>query len=221
MNYEASVLLPLYKQLNKQPITNGMKEIIFAKVEFDMNQATGILDFGVRKSNEDYLHKEKEWYASKSLNALTDITIWNNIKDLSGQVNSNYGHLVYSKSNFNQFFHTIKKLKEDRNTRQAVIIYNRPSMHLECNDLGGKDFICTMYNHFLIRENKLHCIVSMRSNDCIFGTFNDLPWFFLVYNDVFNNLENVEKGSMIYVANSFHCYERHFELLEKICLQVY
>lgn len=216
MNYEASVLLPLYKQLNKQPITNGMKEIIFAKVEFDMNQATGILDFSVRKSNEDYLHKEKEWYASKSLNALTDITIWNNIKDLSGQVNSNYGYLVYSKGNFNQFHHVVKKLKEDRNTRQAIILYNRPSIHLEANDLGGKDFICTLAQHFFIRDNKLDCIVSMRSCDAFYGLFYDLPWFENVYNDVFNQLDNIEKGTLTFVANSFHCYERHFDLLEKL-----
>ena len=218
MNYEAEVLLPLYKQLNEQPIINGMKEIIFAKAEFDMNKTTGIIDFGVRKSNEDYLHKEKKWYKSKSLNALTDIKIWNDIKDLSGQVNSNYGYLVYGKGNFNQFNHVVKKLKEDRNSRQAIIIYNRPSIHLEWNDLGSKDFICTLFQHFFIRNNKLDCIVSMRSNDCIFGTFNDLPWFFEVYNDVFNQLENVEKGKLIFTANSFHCYKKHFTVLENICL---
>lgn len=218
MNYEASVLLPLYKQLNDQPIVNDMKEIIFAKVDIDMNLATGILDFGVRKSNINYLTKEENWYMSKDLDVqkMSDITIWNLIKDSTNQVNSNYGYLVYSKGNFNQIYHVIKKLKEDRNTRQAVIFYNRPSIHLECNDLGGKDFICTFYQHFFIRDNKLHCIVNMRSNDCIYGTFNDYPWFYLVYNDVFNSLENVEKGTMTFVANSFHCYKRHFELLEKI-----
>lgn len=217
MNYEANVLLSLYKQLNEQPVINDMKEIIFAKAEFDMNKATGIIDFGVRKSNEDYLHKEKEWYASKSLNALTDITIWNNIKDLSGQVNSNYGYLVYSKGNFNQFHHVVKKLKEDRNTRQAIILYNRPSIHLEAKDLGGRDFICTLAQHFFIRDNKLHCIVSMRSCDAFYGLFYDLPWFEIVYNNVFNSLENIEKGSMIFTANSFHCYKKHFSVLENIC----
>lgn len=223
MNYEAEQFLPLYKELNNQPIINNMKELIHIKVDIDMNKATGILDFGVRKSSVDYLTKENNWYMSKDLDVqkMSDITIWNLIKDSTNQVNSNYGYLVYSKGNFNQIAHVIKKLKEDRNTRQAVIIYNRPSMHLEYNDLGGKDFICTFYQHFFIRDNKLNCIVNMRSNDCIYGTFNDIPWFYLVYNDVFNSLENVEKGSMLYVANSFHCYERHFELLEKICLQVY
>lgn len=218
MNYEASVLLPLYKQLNSQPIINEMKEIIFAKAEFDMNKVTGNIDFGVRKSNKNYLDKEKEWYASKNLDVsiMSDITIWNNIKDISGQVNSNYGYLVYSKGNFNQFHHVVKKLKEDKNTRQAIILYNRPSIHLEANDLGGKDFICTLAQHFFIRDNKLDCITNMRSNDCIFGTFNDLPWFFLVYNDVFNQLDNIEKGTLTFVANSFHCYERHFDLLEKL-----
>ena len=216
MNYEAKVLLPLYKQLNAQPIHNNMKEIIFTKTDFDMTKATGIIDFGIRKSNEEYLHKETNWYKSKSLNALTDIKIWNDIKDVSGQINSNYGYLVYSKGNYNQFAHVVKKLKEDKNTRQAVILYNRPSIHLEHNDLGSKDFICTFYQHFFIRNNKLDCITSMRSNDCIYGTFNDLPWFFNVYNDIFNQLNNVEKGTMSFITNSFHCYEKHFEILSKI-----
>lgn len=60
----------------------------------------------------------------------------------------------------------------------------------------------------------------MRSNDCVFGIFNDLPWFEYVYNDMYqrllNRYINLEKGSLTYIANSFHCYERHFGVLEKI-----
>jgi len=219
MNYEAMQFLPLYQQLNKQPIVNDMKELLFIRVDLDMNRTTGILDFTARKSNKDYLTKEKEWYLSKDLSTqkMFDIAIWNAVKDSSNQVNSNYGYLVYSKGNFNQIEHVVKKLKEDKNTRQAVIIYNRPSIHLEWDDLGSKDFICTFYQHFFIRDNKLDCITSMRSNDCIFGTFNDIPWFEYVYNDVFSRLDGgIEKGTLVFTANSFHCYSRHFSVLDKI-----
>ena len=70
-------------------------------------------------------------------------------------------------------------------------------------------------------NTRLECITNMRSNDCIFGIFNDLPWFEYVYNDIYRKLrttkyKNLEKGNLIYLANSFHCYERHFGVLEKI-----
>lgn len=224
MNYEAGVLSPIYKELNRQEKQdNGTKEILFMNAKFDMNKATGKVEFESRKSNEDYLKKELEWYLSldPTIEKVKDVKIWNNIcskKDYT--VNSQYGILVYGKENGCQFQKVFESLIKDKDSRQAVIIYNRPNIHEDAYEDGKHDFICTFYQQFFIRNNRLECITNMRSNDCIFGIFNDLPWFEHVYNDMYQNLlnkyTNIEKGSLIYIANSFHCYERHFSVLEKI-----
>lgn len=229
MNYEAEVLHPIYKELNRQEKQgNGTKEILFMNATFDMNKVTGKIEFESRKSNEDYLKKELEWYLSlePTIEKVKDVKIWQNIcSKKDSTVNSQYGILVYGEDNGNQFQKALDNLIKDKDSRQAVIIYNRPTIHEDAYEDGKHDFICTFYQQFFIRNNRLECVTNMRSNDCIFGIFNDLPWFEYVYNDLYQNLlnkyTNLEKGNLIYVANSFHCYERHFSVLEKIAEECY
>lgn len=228
MNYEAKVLSPVYKELSKQEKQqNGTKEILFMHTSFDMNKVTGKVEFASRKSNENYLKKELDWYLSLDLTIekVKDVKIWQNIcskKDFT--VNSQYGILVYGEENGCQFQKALESLNKDKDSRQAVIIYNRPTIHEDAYRDGKHDFICTFYQQFFIRNNKLECITNMRSNDCIFGIFNDLPWFEYVYNDMYSKLlakyTNLEKGNLVYIANSFHCYERHFELLDRIADEI-
>lgn len=224
MNYEAKVLIPIYRELSKQEKQqNGTKEILFMHTSFDMNKVTGRVEFAGRKSHEDYLKKELDWYLSldPTIEKVKDVKIWQNIcskKDFT--VNSQYGILVYGEENSYQFQKALESLNKDKDSRQAVIIYNRPTIHEDAYKDGKHDFICTFYQQFFIRNDRLECITNMRSNDCIFGIFNNLPWFEYVYNDMHSKLlakyTNLEKGNLVYVANSFHCYERHFELLDRI-----
>lgn len=240
MNYLGKVFLPFYKELNEKVKSEdfvknvenktsdvmGSKvvELIAPKIVIDVSKiddGEGI-KFNSRKTPLKYLKKEKEWYNSESLNILgvDDVEIWTKICNVRKEINSNYGYLVYNKGNFNQFEHSLQLLKKDPNTRQAIVIYTRPSIHLEYNDLNGSDFICTNFQHFFIRNGKLDCITSMRSNDCMFGTFNDVPWFLNVMMDMHERLKetypSLELGKLTFIPNSFHCYERHFELLSKI-----
>lgn len=227
MNYEAAVLSPIYKELSKQEKQeNGTKEILFMHTSFDMNKTTGKIEFASRKSNEGYLKKELDWYLSldPTIEKVKDVKIWQNIcSKKDSTVNSQYGILVYGEENNNQFQKALDSLIKDRDSRQAVIIYNRPSIHEDAYEDGKHDFVCTFYQQFFIRNNRLECITNMRSNDCIFGIFNDLPWFEYVYNDMYRELlktyPNLEKDKLVYIANSFHCYERHFELLNKIAAE--
>ena len=63
----------------------------------------------------------------------------------------------------------------------------------------------------------------MRSSDVIFGVMNDLPWFFTVYKRMISKLRETYKdlkyGKIIFIPNSLHCYERHFDLLKKITFE--
>ena len=234
MNYMADKFKPFYQELNKKVENKefledktgvNYVEIIAPKIVFDLNNAgDGYIDFENRKSPRKYIEKEKEWYLSEELkiDKISCVDIWNKVCDSNREINSNYGYLVFSKGNFSQYAHAYHALWQHSDTRQAIIIYTRPSIHLEHNDMGGSDFICTNFQQFFIRNNKLHCVTSMRSNDCIFGTFNDVPWFVYVAKRMYNDLKpivkynNLELGEMTFIPNSFHCYERHFDLLAEI-----
>lgn len=237
MNYLAQVFSEYYEKLyekleNKEFVEDKLMsgesrgtlvELIAPRITFDVEKAgEGFIDYNSRKSPRKYIEKEKEWYDSHdlSIDKVDDIQIWKDVSDDTSQINSNYGYLVFSKGNFSQFEQAFQSLKNFKSSRQSIIIYTRPSIHLESNALNGRDFICTNYQQFFIRDNKLNCVTSMRSNDCIYGTFNDIPWFITVYNRMYNRLlspyNDLQKGEFIFVPNSWHCYEKHFDLLRDI-----
>ena len=137
-------------------------------------------DYIVRKPNLEYVERELEWYHSESL-FVDDIPgdtprIWSTIASDEGKINSNYGHLIFSKENGCQYTNVLRTLRNDPNSRRATMIYNRPSMHVDFSRDGMSDFVCTYANQFMIRDNKLVSHYMMRSNDAVFGYCNDVHW---------------------------------------------
>lgn len=184
-------------------------------------------DWIIRKPNYDYAKREIEWYESQSL-YVKDIPgdtpkIWQMCADKDGKINSNYGWCLWSEENCNQFRHCIDRLIDDHYTREACMIYNRPSMQIDCNANGMHDFMCTYSTqHFLNDLDKdkfsLDYIVFMRSNDSVYGycndrLFHDYVWGLLV-EELSSRGLRVEKGKMIWNAGSLHVYSRHFHLLQ-------
>ena len=196
--------------LNEQkPNENGTKELLHAVFVADKN-------YIVRKPKEPYQTNELEWFISKSRN-VEDLKsfagfipkIWNDISDVEGIINSNYGWCCLSKENGSQFDNAMKHLEKDKNSRRAIMIYNRPSMHddwsskrvarsydkprlvenyswhyltdKEYRELRG-DFMCCQNNHFIIRDNKLIMTVHMRSLDAVYGYNADYIWFDWIFN---------------------------------------
>lgn len=224
-----TIIYSYYKQLLNK-IENGdlledksgtkIAEILAPRIELDPRQE--VLNFETRKAPLKYIKKEEEWYSSHELNIdrVGDVKIWRGVADENEEINSNYGNLVFSRNNFSQFLNVIKTLERHKESRQGIIIYTRPSIHYEWNSLGASDFICTNYQQFFIRHNKLHCVTSMRSNDSWFGLASDIPWFHLVIRKVYSRLattyQELEYGKHIFIPNSFHIYERHFDRLKKL-----
>lgn len=168
------------------------------------------------KVDTDYVARELQWYESQSLN-VNDIpggppTIWKNVASKDGLINSNYGWCVFSEDNYNQYTNVLEELRASPDSRRAIMIYNRPNMWQDYNVDGRSDFMCTTSVHYMIRDNKLHAIVSMRSNDCIFGFRNDYYWQKYVLYKLAQDL-NIPFGLIYWNANSFHIYERHFYLV--------
>jgi len=174
------------------------------------------------KPNEDYIKREIAWYESQSLN-VEDIpgdtpAIWKSIADEGGNINSNYGYLIFSEENGDQFKRALFSLVQNPNSRRATMIYTRPSMHTDYKVNGMSDFVCTNAVTYFIRDDCMHAVVQMRSNDVVFGYRNDYAWQRYVLNkmvDGYNDraISPVYEGQIIWNAASLHVYERHFHLI--------
>lgn len=196
---------------------NAMLQIHGAS--FDANEP---LIFG--SINTEYVEREFGWYQSQSL-FVKDIPggppkIWAQVADRDGRINSNYGYLIYSDDNHNQFVKATNALLTDRNSRQAVMIYTRPSIHDEWNANGMHDFICTNAVQFQVMpDGELTVTVQMRSNDAIFGYRNDYAWQEYVREMVYirlwsqNTIENLHRGRIIWQVGNLHIYPRHRHLV--------
>ena len=184
----------------------------------------------VREPNNDYIAKELEWYLSESLN-VNDIpggapVMWKMCADSLGYINSNYGWCVYSKDNGYQYENCKKHLINDPHTREAIMIYNRPSMQQDYNKNGMHDFMCCQNMQYFINERDgvsyLDCIVNFRSNDAVFGFNNDVAWARYVQENLTKDINkedkklNLNTGKLYWNAGSLHIYERHFKFLDDI-----
>lgn len=223
--------------LNTAEEVNGTKELVHQVFLADKN-------YIVRKPKEPYQSNELHWFISQSRNvedlrSFAGFTpkIWEEIAEIDGTVNSNYGWCCLSKENGSQFWNAMKHLELDRNSRRAIMIYNRPTMHEdwianrgnnnlrwqykdseEYKKLRG-DFMCCQNNHFIIRGDKLIMTVHMRSLDAVFGYNADYIWFDFIFNKAVQYLNKtypeLERGDMVIYADSVHVYDRHYEDLKK------
>ena len=172
--------------------------------------------FGV--PNQDYIDAELAWYESQSTN-INDIYIdkdppkaWQMSANRHGEINSNYGHLIFSDKYYNQFEQVVDELRRNRDSRRASMVYQRPSIWVEYNDNCKNDFICTNAVTYYIRDDELHSVVQMRSNDVIFGYRNDYAWQEYVLYALADEL-GVDTGQMYWQVQNLHVYERHFDLV--------
>ena len=176
-------------------------------------------DWIIRPPNYEYIERELAWYKSQSL-YVEDIpgqtpAIWKQVADKNGKINSNYGYLIWSEENGRQYDNVLNELRKNPNSRRAVMIYNRPTMHSDyCKD-GMSDFVCTYANNFLIRDDKLVSHYLMRSNCAIFGANNDFAWARYVQQKLAHDLD-IALGDLIWTASSLHVYEYHFCHIEKL-----
>lgn len=171
------------------------------------------------KPNEAYIQAELDWYESQSTN-VNDIVYgtsvpaaWKATADKHGNINSNYGKLIYSKEFYSQYDNVLNELS-NTDTRRATMVYTRPSIWTEYNTNGKSDFICTNAVGYLIRNDVLHVTVQMRSNDIVFGYKNDYAWQLHVAQKLQQELKTPIKDIQIHwQVQSLHMYERHFDLL--------
>jgi thymidylate synthase len=177
--------------------------------------------------NEEYIKAELDWYESESTN-INDIygdgreppAAWKATANLHGEINSNYGYLVFSDKFNNQFERVVNELIENSSSRRASMIYTRPSIWVDYSDNGKNDFICTNAVTYYIRDSQLHCVVQMRSNDAIYGYKNDYAWQQHLLESIcdryldLNIFADLNPGNIYWQVQNLHVYERHFGLIK-------
>jgi len=188
--------------------------------------------------NEEYIEREISWYHSHS-NNINDIysgdreppQAWKYSANEYGEINSNYGRLIYSDKYYQQYGMAIDELVRNPDSRRASMIYQRPSIWVEYDEDGKNDFICTNAVTYYIRDGKLNAVVQMRSNDVVFGYKNDYAWqlhvLMMAVEDINAsrkadrdvgiggaNEEDLEVGTVTWQVQNLHVYERHFDLVK-------
>ena len=169
--------------------------------------------------NVPYIDAELDWYLGCSTN-INDIRYkdeppkaWQYAANKYGEINSNYGKLIFDDKYYRQFDNVVNELNHEPDSRRAVMIYNRPSIWTEFDENGKNDFICTNAVSYYIRDNHLQSVVQMRSNDVVFGYKNDYAWQRYVMNMVANEVD-CEVGTLTWQVQNLHVYERHFDLVK-------
>lgn len=133
---------------------------------------------------------------------------WEKISDDGETVRSAYGYVIFKKYGFDQYQYVLRQLKEDKDSRKAVLHYK------QAYEPKTKDNLCTISQQFFIRDNELHTTVNMRSNDIILGFRYDVFWFALLQKMLAKDL-GIKIGTYTHNAASFHIYERHFKFLDE------
>lgn len=217
-----NLLIEKYKNQDFRITKSGVKTVELQNVQFIADK-----DYILREPNYDYIKREIEWYESQSLNVY-DIpgetpAIWKACADVNGEINSNYGWMIWSKENGSQYNNCIWNLVNDPATRNAVMIYNRPSMHVDATSNHKHDFCCTYAVQCFLNPTddgySLKYIVYQRSQDAIFGYNNDINWHLYVYKlmqkELSEKLNCPIKSELIECNDgSLHVYERHFKFLQ-------
>lgn len=107
-------------------------------------------------------------------------------------------------------------LENDIDTRQAILRFSLPTHQW----IGNKDQTCTLHGNFLIRENKLHLSIVMRSNDLMKGLVYDLPWFVSLIYKMVDELKpiypDLQIGSYTHTVHSMHIYEKDVPIIKKM-----
>ncbi len=108
----------------------------------------------------------------------------------------------------NQIEFVIEDLKRNPDSRRAVIDIRDNS-----SDMYSEDPACLQHMQFFIRNGCLHLKALFRSNDACKAAFMNMYALVAIQIKVAEAL-NIPVGSYTHRANSYHCYERDFGLLD-------
>lgn len=224
--YKGKHIADVYKNIlddllnNPEYISNprGMevREIINCVIEIE-EPNMNMYKNKFRSSQEKYIAAEILWYFAGTKHAdfiEKYASMWTQLKDSRGDVNSAYGYLIFEEKNehgYTPYKWAIESLIKDKDSRQAIMHFNKPYHQYD----GNKDQVCTLTSLFHIRNNKLNMTLNMRSNDVILGFMTDFTFFNILHQQAYLHLKEhypeLEMGSYTHTSHSMHLYARHYD----------
>ena len=116
-----------------------------------------------------------------------------------------YGPRLRNWHGVDQLRENLSVLRHELYSRRAVISIFDPTLDFT----ASKDIPCNNWIHWLVRDNRLHMNVAIRSNDIIWGFsgINAFEWSIL--HELMACWLAIDIGEMAFFASSLHLYERH------------
>tara|TARA_R110001592_G_scaffold162601_1_gene396201 strand:+ start:9232 stop:10122 length:891 start_codon:yes stop_codon:yes gene_type:complete len=228
-NYEGDTFSEVYEQVLRdtvmspdyviQPRNLKINELTDVSLTFD--PLFPLYENKKRSSQFKYIAGELIWYFN-GMNDCSFISLysnfWQRIKNKDNTCNSAYGNLIFTEreNGYTQWAWALESLLNDKDTRQAVLHFNKPTHQYK----DVKDFVCTMYGIFQIRNNQLNFTVHMRSNDLVLGTPTDVAFFCLLQQQMHKYLlkkyPKLRLGMYTHFVNSLHIYEKNLKLVNNM-----
>lgn len=214
MSYDSFVEFCSYNQLLEQLLENGgecsprgnkIKEILGQTIVGPMR--LNVLDHPVRDLNYRFMVAEWCWIMAGRRDLATLVRFNKKYADYSDDGETLAG--AYGPRIRSQLDWVLAKLREDRDTRQAVINLWTPSPS------ASKDIPCTLNMQFFVRGKFLNMITNMRSSDAWLGLPYDWFSFTMLGNCIAGEL-GVMPGYLHLNLGSIHLYEEHWELAEQL-----
>ena len=149
---------------------------------------------------------ELMWYLAKS-NKLAMIQHYIPLYEQSAdgdEIFGGYGPRLFDWHGINQFRNVRDLLRDNPDTRRAVV------QLFSAHDIvePHKDVPCTCSLQFMRRNDRLHMITTMRSNDMYLGLPHDIFCFTMLQEIMARDL-GVELGKYVHMVGSMHIYRRN------------
>lgn len=117
-----------------------------------------------------------------------------------------------------QMRYVVDSLTHDLYTRQAVITIWRQ------NPRESRDIPCTVSLQFLVRDNHLHCMATMRSSDAWLGWVYDVFNFSMISYYVLlrlraRGIKELKIGNLVLTAGSQHIYDINEKAAERCVIE--
>lgn len=121
---------------------------------------------------------------------------------------------TYHQRYADQYKFIIDELRRNPSSRRAVMV-----IWDKTKDDYSDEPPCFNHAQFFIRDNKLHMKVLFRSNDACKATFMNAFALIMLQKRVADEL-GVEVGTYTHRANSFHAYQKDWDLLRGYCKSI-
>jgi thymidylate synthase len=189
------------------------REILGRSMTINMNNP--VVCVRERKLGYHFMAAEAAWIMSGDNRVKTIAPFSKMISNFSDDGERFFG--AYGPRIIDQVGHIVKSLVNDRESRQAVLTIWRQNPPIT------KDVPCTISAQWMIREDKLHCFLNMRSSDAWMGVPYDIFNFSCLSLGIMKQINTFMKkeciitlGELYFNAASQHLYKEQFEIVSSI-----